>query len=191
MSDYTTPLMAATVIPPVLAGFTIAGACAAAQSTIAAMLLTISGTLASTVYTKMRPNVSPEKQRTITITTTLSCGVITFLLALEPTKQLQWVVIFAIGGLASGFFWPMLLGLFWPRMNQWGAVGGVVGGITVYMIGSKFYTPIAVGMEPIIIGIIASLIISVGASLLTKPTDERTLRIFWGADPVLPEIKKG
>ncbi|RGY97602.1 hypothetical protein [Clostridium sp. AM58-1XD] len=42
VADHTTPLMAATVLHPVLAGLTISGACAAAQSTIAAMLLAIS-----------------------------------------------------------------------------------------------------------------------------------------------------
>lgn len=188
VADHTTPLMAATVLNPVLAGLVIAGAGAAIQSTIAAMILAISGTLVKNVYARMYKKASAKRLRTISITFTFLTGIATYIFALNPPPELEWIVIFAIGGLASAFFWPMLLGLYWWRMNQWGAVGGVIIGLLMYIIGKGVYPPLAMGLDPVIIGMVSSLIASVVLSLITSPTDMKTLQIFWGAEPVKEDI---
>ncbi|WP_278287061.1 hypothetical protein [Clostridium sp. AM58-1XD] len=141
-------------------------------------------TIVKNLYKKLRPSAAPNTQKSITILVTLICGIIVFVMALNPPSQLEWIIMFATGGLAAGFFWPMLLGLYWTRMNQWGAIGGMISGIIIYMIGKKFYTPLAMGMDPIMVGLAASLIACIVISMSTKPSDERTLRIFWGAKPI-------
>lgn len=188
IADHTTPAMAATTLPPLLAGLTIAGAAAAAQSTISAMILAISGTLLKNVYQRLNKVATPKQLRKVSLYATLAVGLATFFMAFNPPPQLEWIVMFAIGGLASAFFWPMLLGLYWPRMNQWGALSSMLVGTGAYMIGKYFYKPFAMGMDAVVISLILALIVAVVASLLTPPTDLKTLQIFWGAEPIKTDI---
>ena len=60
-----------------------------------------------------------------------------------PQSIVVWVNLFAFGGLESAFLWPVVLGLFWPRMNACGAMAGVFGGLGLYTLamatGFHFY----------------------------------------------------
>jgi sodium/pantothenate symporter len=179
--------MAATTLNPILAGLTIAGAAAAAQSTIAAMILAVSGIIVKNIIERVKPDATPRQLRFSAVAATFVTGIATFIMALDPPPQLEWIVMFAIGGLASAFFWPMLLGLYWPRMNQWGALASMLVGVAIYMTGKYFYKPLAMGLDPIVIGLGSGLIAAIAVSFATKPTDMRTLQIFWGAEPVSEE----
>ena len=184
VADHATPAMASMTLHPILAGLTIAGAAAAAQSTISAMILAVSGILLKNCYERLNKNATARQLRNVSIIATLVVGITTYIMALDPPSQLEWIVMFAIGGLAASFFWPMLLGLYWPRMNQYGAIASMLVGIFAYMIGKYFYKPIALGMDPVVVGLSLSLIAAIVVSLLTPPTDMRTLQVFWGAEPV-------
>jgi sodium/pantothenate symporter len=178
--DHNLPLLAFASMPPALAGVVLAGVAGAIQSTVGVMLLVISSALVRNVYSAyIKPNSSPEHMRTVTRVVTAVVGVIVFASALAAPPALEFIIIFAIGGIASAFFAP-LLGLYWPRGTQWGAVAAMLGGMAYYIMGKKFAPAIALGMDPIVMSVIVSFVLMIVVSLLTKKPSKETIQIFWG-----------
>jgi sodium/pantothenate symporter len=53
---------------------------------------------------------------------------------LNPPEYLQDLIVFATSGLAGCFLMPMLLGLYWPKMNSQGAISGMLGGLGCHLL---------------------------------------------------------
>ncbi len=85
----------------------------------------------------------------------------------KPTRSFRVDNSFAIGGLASAFSGPLILGLYWMRTNEYGAAAGMVSGMLTYILGAGGYAPITMGMNAIVIALIVSGILTVGVSLAT------------------------
>lgn len=60
-----------------------------------------------------------------------------------------------------------MLGLYWMRANEWDALTGMVGGLADYLLNGMGIVNWKMGMEPIVIGVIVSLVLTVVVSLLT------------------------
>jgi len=95
-----------------------------------------------------------------------------------PQSIVVWVNLFAFGGLESAFLWPVVLGLFWPRMNACGAMAGVFGGLGLYTLamatGFHFYH-----FHNIVIGTAAGLLFSVIGSYFGTPTPRSVKAVFF------------
>lgn len=182
-TDAVIPLLIVSHMSPVLAGITILGPLAATMSTVSSLLISASSSIVRDLYCQLKTNSAEQnhersRNRLGTVVITFSLGVIAIVLAMYPQDIVVWINMFAFGGLESAFLWPLVLGLFWSRMNARGALLGVILGLGLYTLcmatGFKF-----MGFHNILIGTVAGLLFSVIGTLTGPECDEKILRIFF------------
>jgi cation/acetate symporter len=172
-------------LPYVISGLVAAGGLAAALSTADGLLLTISNALSHDIYYKtVDPNASTQKRVTISKLLLLVVALIAaYVASLKPGDILSMVG--AAFSLASSTLFPALvLGVFWKRANQQGAIAGMLLGfaICVYYMVSTYPTlggsplnqwfgiaPVSAGVFGVPAGFLAMLVVS----LLTAAPDRR------------------
>jgi cation/acetate symporter len=122
-----------------------AGGLAAALSTAAGLLLVISTAVAHDLTKKaIRPGISEHHELIIARVAAGVAVVVAGYFGINPPGFVAQVVAFAFGLAAASFFPAILMGIFWKRMNKWGAITGMVVGITFtaqYIIHFKFAHP--------------------------------------------------
>ena len=74
--------------------------------------------------------------------------------------------------------WPMVLGLFWKRMNTSGALWGIALGLGSYCLAMATGFKI-MSFHSILIGTVIGLIASIIGAYLGSKNDENTLKIFF------------
>lgn len=199
--DRIMPVLSLTVANnagvPWLAGLLIAAPFAAAMSTVDSFMLMISSSLVRDVYQKeINPEVTEKTTKRLSYLCTMTVGLLVMFAAVNPPKFLQVIIVFASGGLASVFLVPVFLGLFWPRFNAPGAIAGMLGGfsscMSLYVIGFiqnlmagitslgdiKPYRPLE--FDPLIWGILGSILFSISVCLLTSPPSRENVKKFFG-----------
>ena len=175
-------------LPYVVSGLVAAGGLAAALSTADGLLLTIANALSHDLYYKMIDPQATTKTR-VTISKALLvvvAGVAAYVTSLKP-GDILFLVGAAFSLAASAFFPPLVLGVFWKRANKWGAIIGMLAGLSVcmyYMMRTyPFFTNMGVpkmdlwfGLNPIsagVFGLPVGLLTIFIVSLLTAPPDEK------------------
>lgn len=124
-------------LPYVISGMVAAGGLAAALSTADGLLLTISNALSHDLYHKMIDPGAPTGRRVI-IAKVLLLVVAFAAAAVAAQKPADTDILFLVSAAfsfaAAAFFPVLVLGVFWKRANQWGAVAGMLGGlgVTIY-----------------------------------------------------------
>jgi len=183
--DHVIPALTMKLLPPAMAGIVFAGVISAAQSTIAVMVILVSGAVVQNLYREIiNPQAQPEQLKKITIYTTLVVGVVSLLLALTEPPALEYIIIMAIGGVMSSIFWPIVLGFLWPRGNKYGAIASMITGLVVFGVARLVYRPLALGFDPVIMGLLTSLVAYLAGTYLSgEIPSERVIRIFWGSEP--------
>lgn len=179
VADYVIPSLAVELMPGWVAGLVLAGVAAAIQSSIASVMMVISSSLVNDIYLVLAPTKDTKKIKVVTIVATLLAGLVPMLLAFKPPEALQFFILYAIGGLTSSFFWPIILGLYWTRATEQGALAGLIGGMISFIGAQGGYIP-NFGMHGIVVGIVMSGILTVAVSLATPKPPKRIIEIFWG-----------
>jgi cation/acetate symporter len=192
-------------LPYVISGMVAAGGLAAALSTADGLLLTIGNALSHDVYFKMiGPNASSTRRVTISKVFLLVAALAAAAIATQKPADILFLVTAAFSIAASAFFPALVTGIFWSRANKWGAVTGMVVGLSItlyYMIRNEdwlrslFGVTVApelwFGILPIsagVFGVPAGFVACVLASLVTPaPSGEqrefvRRLRYPRGAE---------
>jgi Na+/pantothenate symporter len=141
-SDSIMPVMALRVTEqwPLLGGLILAAPYAAAMSAVAGFLLLMSSSLVRDIYQRnINPSVSPRVVRWISYGTTAVVGIIVTFAAFKPPRFLQYLIVFTGAGMACTFLAPTVLGLYWRRATQAGALAGLVSGFltvaVLYVLG--------------------------------------------------------
>ncbi len=179
-TDAVIPVLISTHMHPILAGITIIGPLAATMSTVSSLLIAASSAVVSDIYKQITPQNDGiiKKNRGATIFITSFIGVISILLAMYPQDIVVWVNLFAFGGLESAFLCPLVLGLFWSKMNSGGALLGVIFGLGLYTLcmatGFKF-----MGFHNILIGTLAGIVFSIIGSYIFRTEDKEMMKIFF------------
>ena len=134
-SDALIPELIVGHMHPLLAGITIIGPLAATMSTVSSLLIAACSAVMRDLYLQAAGHPCPDavSQKLSKIMTVL-IGAVCIILALYPLDVVAWINLFAFGGLESAFLWPLVLGLFMPRMNKQGALLGVICGLGVYTL---------------------------------------------------------
>jgi len=175
-------------LPNWVTGLVAAGGLAAALSTAAGLLLVISTSVAHDLLKKgFRPNISEKNEL---IVARVSAGVavcIAGYFGINPPGFVAQVVAFAFGLAAASFFPAIIMGIFSKRMNKYGAITGMVVGITFtagYIIYFKFINPglnsaehWLFGISPEGIGTIGMILNFIVAAVISKYTPEPPARI--------------
>jgi len=121
--------LATSSLPPLLAGFVMAGILAATISSSDSYLLIAASAFAKNVYQGICKKDATDKQvMHITRVTLLALALIGILIALDENSVIFQIVSFAWAGFGATFGPLMLLCLFWKRTNRAGAIAGMVSG---------------------------------------------------------------
>ena len=169
-------------LPYVISGLVAAGGMAAAMSTADGLLLAIANALSHDLYYKIiDPSAETRKRLLVARILLIGIGAAGAFVASLKLTSILGAVAWAFDFACSGLLFPIILGIWWKRANQAGAVAGMVAGFlagTWYLYMVRF-----AGMDPWIgidhlrfgiIGMPVSLIAMVVVSLMTEEPDAET-----------------
>lgn len=128
-------LLSSNLLPPLLAGFIMAGILAATISSSDSYLLIAASALAKNIYQGIcRKNATDKQVMKASRITLLVISLIAMLIASDENSVIFTIVSFAWAGFGAVFGPLMLMSLFWKRINRPGAIAGMLsGGIMVFV----------------------------------------------------------
>ena len=163
---------------PAISGICLAGILAAIMSTADSQLLVSASALAEDFYrARLRPNAGQKELVWAgRLTVLLVCAVAVFF-AKDPESRVLEMVSCAWAGFGAAFGPVLIFSLFWKRMTGPGAVAGILaGGMTVIIwrsLGGGIFD-----VYEILPGFLISSVSIVVFSLMSRPPDRKTLRLF-------------
>jgi cation/acetate symporter len=122
-------------LPPWVIGLIAAGGLAAALSTAAGLLLAISSAIShDLIKGNLNPNITDAQElKYARITMGVAIVVATYL-GMNPPGFAAQVVALAFGIAASSLFPVLMMGIFSKRINNLGAIAGMLTGLTVVLV---------------------------------------------------------
>jgi SSS family solute:Na+ symporter/sodium/pantothenate symporter len=201
-SDEVVPRMAIELTDKVPLGSWISGLILAApfgaiMATVSCFLLVIASGLVRDVYQRFfNPQATEHELRRLTYFSMGLIGLVAMLLNINPVEKLQMLVTFSSGCAASAFLIPTVMMCYWRRATAAGAMAAMLGGALAAFVLNMVGLVIAIryktgfvpynllGFEPIVWGLLTSLIVGVVATLVTRPPDERLVsKLFDAVEP--------
>jgi cation/acetate symporter len=175
-------------LPAWVIALVAAGGIAAALSTSAGLLLVISTSVSHDLLKRnLMPDISDRKELFYARLAAGIAIVIAGYFGVNPPGFVAQVVAFAFGLAASSFFPAIIMGIFMKRMNDKGAISGMLAGIgftAAYIIYFKFINPAAnvsqnwwFGVSPEGIGAIGMLVNFAVALIVFKMSKEAPAEI--------------
>jgi sodium/pantothenate symporter len=181
VSDEISPWLAMNVMPEAMSGIVLAGIVAGIQTTVAAMAIIITSSIAKNLLKELKPDVSGQQMKLASRWTMGACLTIAISLALFQPKLIQWIIFFSIGGLEAATFGPILLGMFWKKGNKWGAISSIVWGMVVYALANTAVPQLRLwGSHPSFVSVCSAAVVYVVVSSFTSRPSDETVRTFWG-----------
>ena len=127
--------LSTSYLPPILAGFVMAGILAATISSSDSYLLIAASAFAKNVFQGVCKKDATDKQvMWVTRITLLVLALIGIVIALDENSVIFSIVSFAWAGFGATFGPLVLFSLFWKRTNRAGAIAGMVGGATMVFL---------------------------------------------------------
>jgi len=121
--------LATSSLPPILAGFVMAGILAATISSSDSYLLIAASAFAKNIFQGIcKKNATDKQVMTISRITLLVLALIGIVIALDENSVIFQIVSFAWAGFGATFGPLMLFSLFWKRTNKAGAIAGMLSG---------------------------------------------------------------
>lgn len=163
--------LSTSFLPPLLAGFVMAGILAATISSSDSYLLIAASAFAKNIYQGIAKKNATDKQvMTVSRITLLVITLIAMVIALDKDSVIFNIVSFAWAGFGATFGPLMLFSLFWKRTTRAGAVAGMVGGAAMVFIWKLGISRLggAFAIYELLPAFIFSSILIVVVSLLTK-----------------------
>ena len=164
--------LSTSFLPPILAGFVMAGILAATISSSDSYLLIASSAVAKNIYQGIfRKNASDKKVMKVSRITLLVIALIAMIIAWDKDSVIFNIVSFAWAGFGATFGPLMLFSLFWKRTNRAGAIAGMVSGAGMVFLWKLVISKLGgvFGIYELLPAFIFSSICIVVVSLLTAP----------------------
>jgi len=173
-----------------LGGLILAAPFGAIMATVSSYLVVIASGVVRDIYQRfLRPQAREAELKWLSHTVMVVIGCIAVLANLQPVQFLQAIVVFSGSGAAATFTVPALMLCYWRRATTPGVFCSMIFGaatvLGLYLIGILGITPYQqigqftgfkpyylLGIDPLIWGILNSLIVGVGVSLATRPPSE-------------------
>lgn len=121
-----------------------------------------------------RPNASSRELVWLGRLMVLVVAAVALLLASDPKSAVLELVKHAWAGFGAAFGPLIILSLYWKKLSEWGAFLGMVTGAVVVGLWASIDVLNDTGLYELIPGFIASMIVSIVASLIIKPSKEGT-----------------
>ncbi len=168
--------LSTSFLPPILAGFVMAGILAATISSSDSYLLIAASAFAKNIFQGVTKKNATDKQvMTVSRITLLVIAAIAIFFALDENSVIFSIVSFAWAGFGATFGPLMLFSLFWKRTTRWGAVAGMISGAAMVFIWKLLISQLggAFAIYELLPAFIFSSICIVVVSLLSpKPSKE-------------------
>lgn len=169
------------LLPPLLAGVVMAGILAATISSSDSYLLIAASAFSKNLYNGIIKKDASDKQVMITSKIVLIViAIIGVVIAWDENSVIFTLVSFAWAGFGATFGPVMIMSLFWKRINQKGAIAGMITGGAMVFVWKLLLNPIGgvFAIYELLPAFILSLIAIVVVSLLTKQPDEELVEDF-------------
>lgn len=144
-TDYFMPTIVQQIMPAGMAALFLAAPMAAVMSTVSSLLILASASIVKDLWKQYIVKDDPVKLDRFnrhlsksSLIVTFLIGLLVFVLTLTPPDIIFWINLFAMGGLESCFFWPILGGVFYKKGNSKAAITSTLVGVTVYIISYQF-----------------------------------------------------
>ncbi|ATH94634.1 sodium/proline symporter PutP [Bacillus glycinifermentans] len=164
---------------PLITGFLLSALLAAIMSTVSSQLLVTSSAMTEDLYrTFFRRGATDKELVLVGRLSVLLVAVIALLLSLSPNDTILKLVGYAWAGFGSAFGPAILLSLYWKRMNQWGALAGIMTGAVTVLIWIMTGLDQTTGIYEMIPGFFLSLAAVVAVSFMTHQPAEKAAEMF-------------
>ena len=196
--DLAIPKLTELVLNPWGGAIFLAGVMAAGMSTFASVLIIVSGAIVKDLrrgktvsggHEERVPRgrvpvggaAPPGGSREVLLGRVASfvAGLISLVIAYRPPGLILVITAFAWAVIASACLWPVVLGVYWRRGTRAGAMSSMVAGTGValgWMIAGK-----PLGVHGFIPGVVVSLVVFIGVSLVTRPPEPALIDRAWGS----------
>lgn len=166
------PVLSMEIINPWVGMVIVTGILGACMSTIDSNLLGASIHVTRDLYEhRLKSKGVPiDDKKTITLArwTLVIIGAISTVAAIL-TPSIMGLLLFTLKIFAGATFVPIMLGLFWPKANSYGAIAGIIGGGLTTILCNIMQTNI----DPVILGLLVSLVGTVLFSILFKEDGDK------------------
>ena len=172
-----------------LGGLLVAAPFAAVMSTVDSFLLMISSALVRDVYQRnLRPGAAEGRIRVLSYAVTCLVGAGAVAGAVDPPRFLQDIIVYTGSGLAACFLGPTVFALYWPRVNTFGAMTGMIAGFAAHLamyaagafVNGSFFRPVRpLELDPILAGLLVSFAATWIAARLTAPPPAELVRRYF------------
>jgi sodium/pantothenate symporter len=180
-----------------VAGIILAAPFGAIMATVSSYLLVIASGLVRDVFQRfVNPQVTDHEIRRLTYVVMGAIGLIAAAMNIFPVKHLQMLVVFSSGCAASSFLIPTVMMCYWRRATAVGTISAMLAGaaasLTLNLIGlvlafmktgqfANFTPYYLLQFEPIVWGLLVSLVVGIAVSFVTRPPDEAVVSKLFDA----------
>jgi len=179
--DIAMPAIARTVLPPFTGALILAAITSAMMSTVDSLLIVAGSALSEDILESLIDTDYGEKTRLlISRIGIIFVGVsplILILLGVGEGTLIQIIILLFTSLMASCFFAPVMLGLWWKKSTKQGAITSMLIGLCVTFGWQVFgYPDVFDSVAP---GVLASFVSMVGVSLLTPKPPETAIKPYF------------
>ncbi|MEX2176929.1 MAG: sodium:solute symporter [Pirellulaceae bacterium] len=179
-----------------ISGLILAAPFGAIMATVSSYLLVIASGLVRDVYQRfLNPRASDREIRRLTYAVMIAIGVVAVALNIFPVKHLQTLVVFSSGCAASSFLIPTAMLCYWRRATAAGTIAAMLAGAAASLAlnltgliqailrgkAAEFQSYNLLGLEPLLWGLLVSLVVGIVVSLVTRPPDEELVSKLFDA----------
>jgi Na+/proline symporter len=165
-------MVARALLPPVLGALLLAAITSAIMSTVDSLMLVAGSALSHDLYGTLHPGASERKRLLVGRLGILLVGTAPVVLVVSGVgagELVQFIVLLYTALMASSFFVPVVVGVYWARATKEGALAAMGGGVATCLLWKGFGST---DVDPVLPGLLASLVLYVGASLLFERPSE-------------------
>lgn len=194
VQDYIVPnMLAQSNLPSVLLGIVLVLLIAASASTLCSVTLTASSTLTIDFIKHFKKNIDDKKTSLIIKVLCVIFIICSYIIANTDTAILD-MMSYSWGIISGSFLAPYVIALFWKKMNTKGAWAGILGGFVIAAVpaaaklisgvnASETVVALA-GKGPVFacIAMVASIVLCIAVSAVTKSTNEKETEFFYNGD---------
>ncbi|SDM28138.1 sodium:solute symporter family protein [Sediminibacillus halophilus] len=145
-ADQALPAYLIEAFPPFIVALMIVGVISAVLSSTDSLYLSITSSIGNDIYlplvqkTRTKASTINHDHRAVTIAkfSLLLIGATSLYLSINRPESLAMLIQFSFSAIISGVFGPVLLGYFWRKGNQTGAIVSVLTGSLSYLAFTQF-----------------------------------------------------
>lgn len=199
--DYIVPeMLAASNLPSVLLGIVLVLLIAASVSTLCSVTLTASSTLTMDFICHFKKDMEEKKSKLLIKVLCVIFIICSYVIANTDTAILD-MMSYSWGIISGSFLAPYVIALYWKKMNTKGAWAGILGGFVIAVVpaAAKILTSFSAnetlawlaGKGPVFAcaAMVASIILCVVVSSVTKTTNEKETDFFYNGNVNSAQVK--